>query len=158
MTFWGLLSTSIYWSYYWKYKRGRFPSSSGAFHTIPYYSMVFYNGLWHSTTFHKVLSHSVTFYNVPWHSTTFQTVLACSRLFHRVPPHSMVGPWWVLVGPCGSVGAYLCLSMCGGGWSCMSLSNLGVALCRCVHKLVCEPTLCGLAVEPWGCVAGVVIA
>ena len=40
----------------------------------------------------------------------------------------------------------------------MSLSSLGVALCGCVHKLVCEPMLCGLAMEPWGCVAGVVIA
>ena len=52
----------------------------------------------------------------------------------------------------------LCLSLCSRVWSCVSLSSLGVALCGCVHKLVCEPMLCGLAVEPWGCVAGVVIA
>ena len=52
----------------------------------------------------------------------------------------------------------LCLSLCGRVWSCVSLSSLGVALCGCIHKLVCEPMLCGLAVEPWGCVAGVVIA
>ena len=31
-------------------------------------------------------------------------------------------------------------------------------MCGCVHKLVCEPMLCGLAVESWGYVAGVVIA
>ena len=72
------------------------------------------------------------------------------------------------MGPCGPVDAYLCLyvfvcvclylSLCGCIWSYVSLSSLGVALCGCVHKLVCEPTLCELAVEPWGCVAGVVIA
>ena len=72
------------------------------------------------------------------------------------------------MGPCGSVDAYLCLSffvfvclclsVCGCVWSCMSLSSLSVALCGCVHKLVCEPTLCGLAVEPWGYVDRVVIA
>ena len=144
MTFWGLLSTSIYCLHYWKYKKGRFPSSSGTFHTIPYYSMVFYN--------------------VPWHSTTFHNIPDSSRVFQAVPPHSMVGPcgcWWV----CGCLSLFgcvcICLSLfflCGCVWSYVSLSSLGVALCGCVHKLVCEPMLCGLAVEPWGCVAGVVIA
>ena len=141
MTFWGLLSTSIYCLHYWKYKRGRFPSSSGTFHTIPYCSMVFCNVPWHS----------IMFCDISQHSRQFQGIPGCSTKSHCIP-------WWVHVGPWMLIFVCMCLSLCGCIWSCVSLSSLGVALCGCVHKLICEPTLCGLAVEPWGCVAGVVIA
>ena len=133
------------------------------FRDIPQCSVTFHNIPQHSTRFCHILSHcdiplhSMMFHDIPQHSTTFRTVPGFSRLFHRVPPHSMVGP-------CGSMDAYLCMyvfvfvCLCVVVFGHVSLSSLGVALCGCVHKLVCEPMLCGLAVEPWGCVAGVVIA
>ena len=66
---------------------------------------------------------------------------------------------WVLVGSCGSMGAYLCLavfvfvvSLCGCvGGHVYSLSSLGVALCGCVGVWMCQQTCMSVMVRRVGC-------
>ena len=112
----------------------------------------------HSTRFHHILSHC----DIPSHSMMFHDILECSRgfqgipgystVFHTVPPHSMVGP-------CGSMGAYLCLavfvfvvSLCGCvGGHVYSLSGLGVALWGCAGVWMRQQTCMSIVVRRVGC-------